>query len=292
MDCERRHPPPPFSATNELPPYVTQTPPPDYSHRPAEDERIVGSATWYQDEDLSSTSHLSTMRSTNTSSLSLQPHPPIGAGTSTSSSSSERRHTYSIPAVSVTFNDVPTPPFRLPASIARSLSRQPTYGQGALVKGRVVISRDHIVESDVKRVTVRLKGTVVTIVARYGGVHEGSTRQVFMEEGIELWNSSSSSVDTGSLFTGVDGETGIPFSIRLPLHPLPPFTAKVIGSGLLEDGSLPTMLPPSGVIKGSEGYGSIDVRISYALKVDIFRKGLKSHKRSVILTELKSHGYS
>ncbi|CAE6500628.1 unnamed protein product [Rhizoctonia solani] len=121
----------------------------------------------------------------------------------------------------------------------------PCYGYAGTIKGTVKM---HQIDT-VSKVEVSLVGEVLTTISEAAVPSQGASKR-FLKQKTTIWDSNSA---------GGRNNSSLPFTIMFPN-----------GSTSSDPG-----LPPSFRL----GTGEISARIQYRLQVDLFRKGLRRHKR-------------
>lgn len=121
----------------------------------------------------------------------------------------------------------------------------PCYGYTGTIKGTV---RVHQIDT-VSKVEVSLVGEVLTTISEAAVPSQGASKR-FLKQKLTIWESGS---------VGGNANSALPFTIMFPS-----------GSTSSDPG-----LPPSFRL----GPGELSARIQYRLQVDLFRKGLRRHKR-------------
>ncbi|KAH7334917.1 hypothetical protein B0J17DRAFT_630874 [Rhizoctonia solani] len=121
----------------------------------------------------------------------------------------------------------------------------PCYGYSGTIEGTVKL---HQVDT-VSKVEVSLVGEVLTTISEAAVPSQGASKR-FLKQKTTVWDPNSS---------GGNNNSTLPFTITFP------------GGSTNSDAGL----PPSFRL----GTGEISARIQYRLQVDLFRKGLRRHKR-------------
>ncbi|QRW25478.1 hypothetical protein RhiXN_07427 [Rhizoctonia solani] len=120
----------------------------------------------------------------------------------------------------------------------------PCYGYSGTIEGTV---RVHQIDT-VSKVEVSLIGEVSTTISETAVPSQGASKR-FLKQRITIWNSDSA----------MGNHSTLPFSINFP------------GGSASSD----LELPPSFRL----GTGELSARVQYRIQVDLFRKGLRRHKR-------------